>query len=103
MNDKELKKFLRENSKVPRHPTNEWSQILIKIDSSKGESSLMNKNWPRKLGLGISSFAALMIVVLSISHQIDKRLSRLKQVDNFLTADSYFSESESQYSWIEDL
>jgi hypothetical protein len=101
MNDEKLKSFLKENSRVPESPAGEWSKILMKIESGK-QSGLFNM---KKISLGFASFAVLSLVVLNTikPHQTDHSTAKLKEINTYLVADSYFSENETEYSWIGEL
>jgi len=105
MDDKNLKNFLNKNSKIPERPAGEWSNILMKIESqSSSQGVLSNVFGIRKIIIGLTGFAALVIITLNIDkpYQVQHTEASLKDLDTFLVADSYFHESESDYSWVVD-
>lgn len=103
MNDENLKKFLDENTKVPRRSTNEWPELLKKIESEKKNMFLKNFLTLKNLSFGVGSFAVLAIVLVQImgTSGTSHRVADLQDIDAFLANDSYFNEVENQYSWID--
>ena len=100
MNDENLKKFLHENSNVPRPPVGEWSKILMKIESKEKTSFFSLK----KMSLSVASLAVFVIIASSTfkSQQLDHRMAKLDEINTYLVADSYFDEYENEYSWVDE-
>ncbi len=104
MKDNELKDFLNKNSSVPRAPETQWTQIQKKIEPAKTLGVMDYFTSLKGLSLGASGVAIALVVIFSNYNQQlpSQELARLKKVDTFLASDSYFSDSDPQYSWVGD-
>lgn len=105
MNDKNFETFLKNNTKAPAPPHDEWSRILAKIEEKKGLKSTFKNFKAKQLMLGFTGLAICIVVGLNTmtpGYILNNKNANLKEIDNFLIADSYFNETDTQYSWIED-
>lgn len=92
MNDEKLKEMLKSDQSLPSKPTNEWNQILGKIEERK-----------TKLKLFIPSFAILIILIVGgFQGRFYYQEQEEKQLAEFLIDSSeYFNEQDQYYAWMQ--
>ncbi len=105
MDDRELKNLLKNNSKVPCRQSDEWSKILTKIESDQSLSLFRGWEGFKKASIAFTTFAMLSVIIFHTIKPLrpKQEIAKLDEIDTFLTAYSYFSESEGEYSWVEGL
>ena len=99
MNDNEIKKILEKDKVIPKPPKNEWSNILNKIDERK-QSFLGNLFSFQALS---ATLGALVLVTISLSYLNNNSSLTLneKNAIEFLMEDSYLSQNQDSYSWVD--
>ena len=97
MDDKKLRDLLSENRKVPLAPGDEWSSILNKIEDEKNTKGFFGlTKWKTAMvGLTLASFMVFFM------WQQDTYEQQQLVMEEYLLENSYFSESEELYSWVD--
>ncbi|MFT6630553.1 MAG: hypothetical protein ACJAS4_000491 [Bacteriovoracaceae bacterium] len=92
MTDEKLKTLLQSDLSLPSKPTNEWNQILVKIEKRK-----------IKWKLYIPSFAILIILIVGgFQGHSYYQVQEEKQLAEFLIDSSeYFNEQDQYYAWMQ--
>lgn len=105
MDENNLKKFLKMNSKTPQAPTDEWSSLLSKIENPSDSSYFWKNSIFQKAFISSLSFVLLLIIVINTTGPSlnKKREQRLKEIDSFMVSDSYFGDTADQHEWISGL
>ena len=104
MNEEKLKKLLS-TAKAPKEPANQWGNILNEIEEPKSTSFIIKQPLFSKTIVGAVMVCSLALVTIVSLHNegASQRLVKTQEVESFLLADSYFSETEGEYSWVESL
>lgn len=100
MKDSDIKKILKQDSSMPKAPTQEWSNILNEID----KSSESHQNSFFSFQTLSATLGAFLILTVSFNYFKTTNNSLTANEQNaiqFLIEDSYLSQSQDSYEWVD--
>ena len=101
MKDKFIKRILSSDSSTPQAKANEWSNILIGIESTKSSrvSDFFRVN-PMPIFASLIIILCFILAPLTTTKKLEISLAEKNELIDYLIDDIYDQDLQERYSWV---